>query len=53
MRAEPLVSGMRGHGGSRIVLGRNQYKIEPRGGKKRLLSGPKPQPRPMTSNSMV
>ena len=35
------------------MLGRNQYRIEPIGGKKRLLSGPKPQPSPMTSNSIV
>ena len=54
VRASPLVSGIRlGHGGSRIVLGRNQYRIEPSGGKKRLLSGPKPQPSPTTSNSIV
>ncbi|SKU78035.1 Uncharacterised protein [Mycobacteroides abscessus subsp. abscessus] len=36
-----------------MVLGRSQYKIEPRGGKNLLLSGPNPQPRPTTSNSMV
>ncbi len=54
VRVVPLVSGIRlGHGGSRMVLGRNQYRIEPIGGKNRLFSGPKPQPRPMTSNSMV
>jgi hypothetical protein len=38
---------------SRMVPGRSQYRIEPIGGKKRLFSGPKPQPRPMTSNSIV
>ena len=27
--------------------------IDPIGGKNRLFSGPKPQPRPMTSNSIV
>ncbi|SKV49529.1 Uncharacterised protein [Mycobacteroides abscessus subsp. massiliense] len=53
VRALPRVRGMRGQGGRRMVLGRNQYRIEPRGGKNLLLSGPKPQPRPMTSNSMV
>ncbi len=54
LRASPLVSGIRfGHGGNRMVLGRNQYRIEPSGGKNRLFSGPNPQPRPMTSNSMV
>ena len=54
VRAVPLVSGIRlGHGGSRMVLGRNQYRIDPSGGKNRLFSGPNPQPRPMTSNSMV
>ncbi len=42
-----------GHGGSRIVRGRSQYRIEPIGGKKRLFSGPKPQPSPMTSKSIV
>ena len=36
-----------------MVLGRNQYSIEPSGGKKRLLSGPNPQPSPTTSNSIV
>ncbi|COW12000.1 Uncharacterised protein [Mycobacterium tuberculosis] len=30
-----------------------QYRIEPIGGKNRLFSGPKPQPSPITSNSMV
>lgn len=50
----PRVSGTRpGHGGSRIVPGRNQYRIDPIGGKKRLFNGPKPQPRPTTSNSIV
>ena len=54
VRAVPFVSGTRfGHGGSRMVLGRNQYRIDPIGGKKRLFSGPNPQPRPTTSNSMV
>ena len=54
VRAVPLVSGIRlGHGGSRMVLGRNQYRIDPIGGKNRLFSGPNPHPRPMTSNSMV
>ncbi len=54
VRLSPLVSGTRsGHGGSRIVLGRSQYRIEPSGGKYRLLSGPKPQPSPTTSNSSV
>nr|CRL71190.1 hypothetical protein CPGR_00613 [Mycolicibacter nonchromogenicus] len=54
VRSSPLVSGTRsGHGGSRIVLGRNQYRIDPIGGKNRLLSGPKPQPSPTTSNSIV
>src|SRR5262245_37207480 len=54
VRVVPFVSGIRfGHGGSRMVLGRNQYMIEPIGGKYRLLSGPKPQPSPMTSNSIV
>ena len=53
-RLSPLVSGTRlGHGGSRIVLGRNQYSAEPIGGQKRLFSGPKPQPRPTTSKSIV
>ncbi len=54
VRAVPLVSGTRpGQGGSRMVPGRSQYRIEPIGGKNRLFSGPKPQPRPMTSNSIV
>src|SRR5215207_4103232 len=54
VRAVPLVSGIRlGHGGSRIVLGRNQYRIEPIGGKNRLFSGPNPQPSPTTSKSIV
>ena len=54
LRAVPLVSGIRfGHGGSRMVLGRNQYRIDPIGGTNRLFSGPNPHPRPMTSNSMV
>ena len=54
VRVVPFVSGTRfGHGGSRMVLGRNQYRIEPIGGKNRLFSGPKPQPSPMTSNSIV
>ena len=45
VRAVPLVSGIRfGHGGSRMVLGRNQYRIDPSGGKNRLFSGPNPQP---------
>ena len=53
-RALPFVSGTRsGHGGSRMVLGRNQYRIDPSGGKNRLFSGPNPQPRPTTSNNMV
>ena len=54
VRLSPLVSGTRlGHGGSRIVLGRNQYRIEPIGGKNRLFSGPNPQPNPTTSKSIV
>ncbi len=54
VRAVPLVRGTRfGHGGSRMVLGRNQYRIEPIGGKNRLFSGPNPQPRPITSNNIV
>ena len=54
VRAVPFVSGTRfGHGGSRMVLGRNQYRIDPIGGKNRLFSGPNPHPRPTTSNSMV
>src|SRR6478609_9736190 len=54
VRAVPFVSGSRfGHGGSRMVLGRNQYRIDPSGGKNRLFSGPNPHPRPTTSNSMV
>ena len=54
VRVAAFVSGTRfGHGGSRMVLGRNQYRIEPIGGKNRLFSGPKPQPSPMTSNSIV
>ena len=54
VRSVPFVNGTRlGHGGSRIVLGRNQYRIEPIGGKNLLLSGPNPQPRPTTSNSIV
>jgi hypothetical protein len=54
VRSVPFVSGTRlGHGGSRIVLGRNQYRIDPIGGKNRLLSGPKPQPSPITSNNIV
>ena len=36
-----------------MVLGRNQYRIDPIGGKNRLLSGPNPQPSPTTSNSIV
>ncbi len=45
VRAVPFVSGTRfGHGGSRMVLGRNQYRIDPSGGKNRLFSGPNPQP---------
>src|SRR6185369_10430906 len=54
VRVVPLVSGTRvGHGGNRMVLGRNQYRIDPIGGKNRLFSGPKPQPSPTTSNSIV
>ncbi len=54
VRAVPFVNGTRfGHGGSRMVLGRNQYRIDPNGGKNLLLSGPKPHPSPTTSNSMV
>src|ERR1700761_9796675 len=54
VRLVPLVSGTRfGHGGSRIVPNRIQYKIEPSGGKNRLFSGPNPQPSPITSNSIV
>src|SRR6478609_2126027 len=54
VRVLPVVNGTRfGHGGNRMVLGRNQYRIEPIGGKNRLFSGPKPQPSPMTSNSIV
>ena len=50
----PWSAGSRlGHGGSRMVLGRNQYRIEPIGGKNRLFSGPNPQPSPTTSNSIV
>ncbi len=36
-----------------MVLGRNQYRIDPIGGRNRLFSGPNPQPRPMTSKSIV
>src|SRR5882757_7436556 len=54
VRDVPFVSGTRvGHGGSRTVLGRNQYSAEPMGGKNRLFSGPNPQPSPTTSNSIV
>ena len=54
LRLVPLVSGTRsGHGGSRMVPNRIQYRIEPIGGKNRLFSGPKPQPSPITSNSIV
>ena len=54
VRVVPFVKGTRfGQGGSRMVLGRNQYRIEPIGGKNRLFSGPKPQPSPTTSNSIV
>ena len=50
----PEVSGTReGQGGNRIVFGRSQYRMDPIGGKKRLFSGPNPQPRPTTSNSIV
>ena len=50
----PLVNGTsRGHGGRRIVLGRNQYRKPPIGGQNRAVSGPDPQPRPNTSNSRV
>ena len=54
VRLSPFVNGIRpGHGGSRMVPGRSQYRIEPIGGKNRLFSGPKPQPRPTTSKSIV
>lgn len=54
LRLVPAVNGTRsGHGGSRMVPKRIQYRIEPIGGKKRLFSGPKPQPSPITSNSIV
>ena len=54
VRPVPLVIGTRfGHGGNRMVSGRIQYRIEPMGGKNRLFNGPKPQPKPITSNSMV
>ncbi len=54
VRTLPLVNGTRpGHGGSRMVSGRSQYRIEPIGGKNRLFNGPKPQPSPITSNSIV
>ncbi len=54
LRLVPLVSGTRsGHGGSRMVPKRIQYRIEPIGGKNRLFSGPKPQPSPITSKSIV
>src|SRR6185312_350958 len=54
VRAVPFVNGIRpGHGGNRIVFGRNQYNSEPSGGKNRLFSGPNPQPSPITSKSIV
>src|ERR1700757_1761616 len=54
VRLVPLVPGTRsGHGGSRMVPNRIQYRIEPSGGKNRLFSGPNPQPSPITSNSIV
>ncbi len=54
LRLVPLVSGTRsGQGGSRMVPKRIQYRTEPIGGKNRLFSGPKPQPNPITSNSIV
>ncbi|BBX72436.1 hypothetical protein MSHI_03420 [Mycobacterium shinjukuense] len=54
LRLVPLVSGTRsGHGGSRTVPNLIQYRIEPIGGQYRLFSGPKPQPNPTTSNSIV
>src|SRR5882757_6046943 len=54
VRDVPFVSGTRvGHGGSRTVLGRNQYSAEPMGGKNRLLSGPNPPPSPVVDNSTI
>ena len=54
VRQLPRVPGTRsGHGGSRMVRGRSQYRNEPSGGVKRRFSGPKPQPSPSTSNSIV
>ena len=54
VRVSPLVNGTSsGHGGSRIVLGRNQYRNPPIGGQNRAVSGPDPQPRPNTSKSKV
>lgn len=54
VRREPLVPRTTsGHGGWRIVPGRSQYRIVPIGGRKRIVSGPKPHPRPSTSNSSV
>lgn len=54
VRLSPAVNGtLSGHGGSRIVLGRNQYRKPPNGGQNRAVSGPDPQPRPRISNSSV
>src|SRR6185437_4615578 len=52
VRVSPLVNGTWcGHGGRRIVLGRNQYRNPPIGGQNRAVRGPDPQPKPRTSNS--
>src|ERR1700691_58737 len=54
VRVSPRVSGTSlGHGGKRIVLGRNQYRKPPIGGQNRAVRGPEPQPKPKTSNSKV
>ena len=51
---EPFVPGtLSGHGGRRIVPGRSQYRELPSGGRNLSVSGPNPQPSPMTSNSTV
>ena len=44
---------MSGHGGSRILPGRNQYSGPPIGGLKRKLSGIEPAPSPRISHSSV
>src|SRR5689334_4916979 len=53
VRVSPPVNGILGHGASRTVPGRSQYRNPPNGGTNRIVSGPDAQPRPSTSNRIV